>query len=157
MKKDKEETTKVQEDIAKQQAKMDKQMKNNNDMMHAMKVTMQAQAIASGTASNIECMNHFSNLAVDSEDDEDNVDDENPGDDFDGAVDEPDDITSNSNVESYSKTLCSLSSPPQPHTILAKCRKLSINPSSAYTVVDSGASVPMDNDSCHFEYITPGY
>ena len=74
-------------------------MKNNNDMMHAMKVTMQAQAITSGTASNIECMNHFSNLEVDSEDDEDNANDENPGDEMDGAVDEPDDITSKSNVE----------------------------------------------------------
>ena len=71
---------------------------------------------------------------------------------------EVDDESNNNNeaVTSYSlHTLVDSVVSTPPPTILARCKKLSTQPTEGYTVVNSGATVHMDNDRSVFEYITP--
>ncbi len=153
IKKERDAISEEREAMAKQQEKLERQMKKNSDMMKVLKVTMQSQALVTSGQRALST-NPFDGLDLDTdeEEQEETVDDDNADDQMDEAVD---DLTSNNTTESYS-SLQSSSSPANqlPHTILATCKKLSSSTSNAYTVVDSGATVHMDNDENLFEYIT---
>ena len=156
LKKDCDDFEKDREDMKKQNEEMQEQMKTNNDLMKALKVTMQSQTIARGIMAN--SINPFQHLDMDTDDeaDEGDGDDANPDDAMNEAVDTTD--NNNDDVTSYTH---SYSIPVVPntstisHTILARCKKLTVKPLEGYTVVDSGATVHMDNDRTAFEYIVP--
>ena len=78
--------------MAQQQAKLERQMKKNNDMMKALKVTMESQALLNNTITRPLCTNAFEGLEMESDDDDDDGDDDNNAEDvMDSAVD--DDLT----------------------------------------------------------------
>ena len=104
-------------------------MKENSDLMKALKVTMQAQSIARGVLSN--SLNSFQQLEDSSDDDNDDAGDDNEDDTMDEAVD--DTVTNNDNVTSYTRSTCSKHIH---HTILARCKKISIAPDQEYTTVE---------------------
>ena len=57
--------------MSKQQSKLNRQMKKNSDLLKVLKVTMQQyQAITAGNSSNIQCLNQFSALNIDSDKEE---------------------------------------------------------------------------------------
>ena len=107
-----------------------KQMKENSNLMKALKVTMQAQSIARGVISNPSA--HFNNSKRAPRDEIDDADNENEGNTMDEAVE--DTVTTNDNVESYNSITFFCNN--LPHTILARCKNLSITLGQEYTVVD---------------------
>ena len=160
---------------ARREARLVKQMEENNNFMRAMHLSMTSPAAASGVRPiwTTQEVNPFAGLESNTESEEEPVPDtttepaeaegnEENHDNEDRLDQAVDDNNSNDDVTSYLANQSSsniviphIYDTCHPEHIIGTCRKSSLLASPSTMIVDSGATAHMDNDASNFEYILP--